>query len=259
MLKQLLLAAAWSACSALAALAQVPKDVVEVSILPGWREADGSHVAGLSIRLADGWKTYWRAPGDGGIPPNFNWSGSKNLGAVEVRFPVPRVFEQNGLRSIGYDQAVVFPLLIQTKQAGRPVVLEGEIDLGICEEVCVPITARVFAELPPAGKASEPLLTALNDRPERGGEMTCAIDPIVDGLKVAVRTTMVHMPGEVAIVEASEAGLWISEATLSREGHDLTAVVEMVPPDAKPFALARSDVRLTILAEGRAFEFEGCD
>ena len=74
--------AALAALLVLPAQAQVPDSVAEIGIVPGWRDSDGRHVAGLSIRLAPGWKTYWRSPGEGGIPPVFNWSGSSNISGV---------------------------------------------------------------------------------------------------------------------------------------------------------------------------------
>ena len=71
------------------AAAQMPENVAESRILTGWRDANGTHYAALEIMLAPGWKTYWRTPGDAGIPPQFNWSGSENLSAVGVSYPVP--------------------------------------------------------------------------------------------------------------------------------------------------------------------------
>ena len=84
----------------------------EPDVVTGWRDG-ATHVAGLTIRMAPGWHTYWRAPGDAGIPPDFNWSGSANVRDVRVHFPVPEVFEDNGLRSIGYMDQVTFPLLVR--------------------------------------------------------------------------------------------------------------------------------------------------
>jgi len=245
---------------ALPASAQVPDDVAQIGIVPGWRDADGRHIAGLSIRLAPGWKTYWRAPGEGGIPPSFNWSGSSNIADVDVHYPVPEVFNQNGLRSIGYKDSVLFPLLIDTHDRAGTIRLMGEIEIGVCEDICIPVTFRIAAELTPARQDSSALKAALDDRPSIGGELRCEISPISDGLRVGVETDVAKMEGEeVAVIEAGESGLWISEATVSRTGVTLRAEVEMVPPSATPFALARSDVRLTILAGGKAVEALGCD
>lgn len=249
-----------AALMALPAAAQVPDNVAQVGIVSGWRDDDGRHVAGLSISLAPGWKTYWRAPGDGGIPPLFNWSGSSNVVDVDVHYPVPDVFYQNGVRTIGYKDHVLFPLVIEPRDVGGAIRLTGEIEIGVCEEICIPVGFTVSAELTPTRGSSPALAAALKDRPSVGGALRCEISPIADGLRVNVETDMQPMGDrEVAVIEAGESGLWISQAEVARSGMTLRAEVEMVPPTAKPFALARSDVRLTVLANGRAVEALGCD
>ena len=66
--------------------------------------------AGIEIRLASGWKTYWRYPGDSGLPPRFDFSQSRNVKSVNVRWPAPqRLADESGV-SIGYKHDVVFPL-----------------------------------------------------------------------------------------------------------------------------------------------------
>ena len=52
--------------------------------------------AGILVELEPNWKTYWRVPGDTGIPPQFDWTGSKNAGAIEVGYPVPSRFQDAG-------------------------------------------------------------------------------------------------------------------------------------------------------------------
>jgi DsbC/DsbD-like thiol-disulfide interchange protein len=260
MMRKTLLSAALAALLAMPAAAQVPDDVVQVTILPGWPDTDGRHVAGLLIRMAPGWKTYWRAPGDSGIPPLFNWSGSSNVSDVEVRYPVPDVFYLNDIRIIGYKDSVLFPLLIRPRDSAGTIRLAGEVEIGVCEDICIPVAFTVSAELTPARQESDALSDALNDRPSVGGSLRCEISPIADGLRVAVETDMDQMGAEeVAVVEAGTSGLWISAADVRRSGTTFRAEVEMVPPTAKPFALARSDVRLTVLADGRAVEALGCD
>ena len=86
------------------------EDMVAVSIVNGWQMADGSHVAALKFVLADGWKTYWRAPGEAGIPPQFDWRGSRNLARAEIEWPTPKQTMTNGMRTIGYEHVLVLPL-----------------------------------------------------------------------------------------------------------------------------------------------------
>lgn len=227
-------------------------------ILSGWREADGRHVAGLVIRLAPGWKTYWRAPGEGGIPPRFNWSGSKNLANVDVRFPVPKVIDQAGLRSYGYDQDVVFPLIVTARQGDAPVDLFGEIEIGVCEEICVPLALKVRAKLPAGGTHDGTIAAALKNKPKHGGHLTCEITPITDGLRVRATTPLPNGGPYIAIIETGDPRIWVSPPDMGRRGGNLTAEVDMVPPTAKPFALARNDVRMTLLSNGGAIEMVGC-
>ena len=245
-------------CLATPALAEIPKNLARADVVSGWRQG-ATHVAGLTIRMAPGWHTYWRAPGDSGIPPSFNWSGSSNIAHVAVRFPVPEVLDQYGMRSIGYTDEVTFPLLIRTRDAKAPIRLRGEISIGVCYEICVPVTLDVSAELSASGKRDRALARLLKDQPKDGGTLSCDISPMEDGLRMTASTTLPRMQGEeVAVIETGDAEVWVSKPELTRQGGRLVAEVEMVPPSAKPFALARSSVRMTVIARGRAVEMVGC-
>lgn len=239
-------------------LAQSSDLPVDGDLLAGWREADGRHMSGLLLDLAPGWKTYWRAPGGGGIPPQFNWSGSKNLASVEVRYPVPKIMRQNGLTSIGYDGDVVFPLIVTPKDATRPVTLQAEIEVGVCEEVCIPMTLRLGAVLPATGRHHAGIAASLKNQPTQAGSFDCEITPISDGLSMRATTNGAPFIAEIAVIETSAPGVWVSPSDMAQSGRTLTAEVEMVPPDAQPFALSRSDVRLTLIGNGRAIEMTGC-
>ena len=78
---------------------------------------------GLEMQLKEGWKTYWRAPGDAGIPTQFDFDGSRNIVSYRTHWPVPEVFWQNGMRSIGYDTEVVLPLRLQTGDHTAPATM----------------------------------------------------------------------------------------------------------------------------------------
>ncbi len=249
---------AFLAASALSASAQSNGLPVDGSILPGWREADSRHMAGLSLRLAPGWKTYWRSPGAGGIPPQFNWSGSKNLAAVRVFYPIPKVMEQNGLRSIGYDSDVVFPLVVVARDPSKPVDLRAEVEVGVCEDVCIPVTLRVQANLPVTGSYDSDIGASMDNQPVQAGSFSCEITPIADGLVLKASTADARIRTEIVVIETGEPGVWVSPSDTSQSGRNLVAEVEIVPPNAKPFALARNDVRMTLIGGGKAIEMRGC-
>jgi len=88
-------------------------------------EATGSASAieaGLEIRLAPGWHTYWRSPGDAGIPPSIDWAGSDNLAHAEIAWPAPQRWSLQGFETAGYENHVVLPIALTLAQPGRPVV-----------------------------------------------------------------------------------------------------------------------------------------
>jgi DsbC/DsbD-like thiol-disulfide interchange protein len=108
------------------------------------------HRAGIEIRLAPGWKTYWRYPGDSGIPPRFDFSNSKNVKSVTVRYPAPHRLTDESGTSIGYKTNVVFPLDIVPQNAAQPVMLAVKADYAVCEKICIPAEGK--AELSVTGK-----------------------------------------------------------------------------------------------------------
>jgi DsbC/DsbD-like thiol-disulfide interchange protein len=97
--------------------------------------------AGVEVRLMAGWKTYWRYPGDSGIPPRFDFSGSQNVKSVTVRWPAPQRLTDESGTTIGYKHDVVFPLEVVPEDAGKPTTLRVKIDYGVCARICEPADA----------------------------------------------------------------------------------------------------------------------
>jgi DsbC/DsbD-like thiol-disulfide interchange protein len=124
--------------------------------------------AGVQLRMASGWKTYWRNPGDSGVPPSFDWSGSKNVKNVEVLYPAPHRFADANGTAIGYDEEVIFPVKITPERAGEPVTLSLTFDYGLCKDLCIPNAVELQAALPPdLGKGDARLIgTALSRVPK---------------------------------------------------------------------------------------------
>jgi len=234
---------------------------VKATVLPGWRTADGTHMAGLELQLAPGWKTYWRSPGDAGIPPSFDWQGSANIGAVKIHWPAPKVFVLNGLLTIAYKDRVVFPIEITPATDGQPIEIEARVDLGVCEDVCVPVSLDIQGLLSPdQTMADTEISTALNAQPTPGqGAVTCNVEDLKDGLKVTARIPLPPAGDtDVAVIEFSDPAVWVSEAETKRVGDNLIATSELIPEPAAPFALDASALRFTVFQKDGAFDFQGC-
>ncbi len=110
-------------------------------------------LGGIAFQLQPGWKTYWRTPGDSGVPPRFDFSKSDNIEAVTVLWPAPLKFDDGaGGHSMGYHDGIVLPLRIVAKNTDKPVTLRAEIEYAVCEKICIPVHAN--AELPFTSVAS---------------------------------------------------------------------------------------------------------
>lgn len=106
-------------------------------------------LAGVEILLEDGWKTYWRSPGDG-IPPAFDWSSSSNVAAITVLWPAPRRFSDRAGTYAGYRHRVMFPVIVTPKQRAAPVDLKLRLDYAVCKHICIPVEAELAERLDPA-------------------------------------------------------------------------------------------------------------
>jgi suppressor for copper-sensitivity B len=104
--------------------------------------------AGLEFDLQPGWKTYWRSPGDAGFPVSVDWSGSTNVAAADLSWPVPHRFSLFGLDTFGYEDRVVLPVAVRPATVGEPVVLDAKVNYLVCHDICIPYDAHVRLELP---------------------------------------------------------------------------------------------------------------
>ncbi|MEM1237767.1 MAG: protein-disulfide reductase DsbD domain-containing protein [Pseudomonadota bacterium] len=239
-------------------------DVIKVEVMPGWRENGMGHIAALRMTLEPGWKTYWRAPGDAGIPPMFNWSGSQNVQSVTPHFPVPEIFNQNGMRSIGYQDEVIIPLHITRRDANEPIELNAELEIGVCEEICIPAMVSFTATLPMQGASNGDISAALADAPmteaeARVGEVTCQISPLDDGLALTLEVDMPPIGDtEEAAIETADPAVWVAEPSVTRNGNTLRAETQLVRYGDGPFALDRSGVRMTVFGADEAVDILGC-
>jgi len=104
--------------------------------------------AGIQLTLAEGWKTYWRSPGEVGLPPEIDWSASRNVLGAEAQFPAPLRFRAFGIENFGYKDAVTFPIRIEIEDAGAPVQLNERMALLICSDICLPADIELSLALP---------------------------------------------------------------------------------------------------------------
>ncbi len=244
-----------------------PASPAEVRLIEGWQAADGSHVVGLEIRLAPGWYTYWRVPGDAGIPPVLDWSGSTNLAGVRHEWPRPTVFDSFGMRTIGYSEGLVLPVVLTPARADAPVDVALDLFFGVCDEICIPAEARIEAQLAPGraptGRAR--IDAARADRPRTAAEagvteVSCGIAPGPKGPEIVANVTFGAgtAPGPLVVIEAGQAGLRIGPAESRSDGHTISARAAVHSSGSGGPVIDRNALRLTVIGPSRAVEIEGC-
>lgn len=244
------------------AMAETQQDVLAAALLPGSQMASGHFMAGLDLTLAPDWKTYWRAPGETGIPPQFDWTGSQNVAAVRLHWPSPQVFAVNGLQSIGYHDRLVLPLEVTPLDPAKPVTLHLQMQLGICKDICMPASLTLTQAL--GGDVDGRITAALRKGPVDGqtaglAEIACHIAPIDDGMHVSARIDLPEQgTPETVVFETADTTVWVAEATMQRAGRILTAATDFVPTNGAPFALERDAVTVTIIGQTHSVEIKGC-
>jgi DsbC/DsbD-like thiol-disulfide interchange protein len=220
-------------------------------------------LGGIAIQLQPGWKTYWRTPGDSGVPPRFDFSKSDNVEAVTVLWPAPMKFDDGaGGHSFGYKQQVVLPLRIVTRDAGKPVTLRADINYAVCDKLCIPVDAK--AELAFASVASTEdsnLSDALNAVPKPA--------TIGDSNPLTIRDVKREGKANVLVDVSAPAG---KDVSLFAEGPTpdwalpVPKLIEGGPSGGKRFAFeldglppgASADgaaLKLTLVGGDRAYEF----
>ena len=233
-----------------------------VRLLAGSRSG-GVLLGGIAFQLEPGWKTYWRSPGDSGVPPRFDFSKSDNVEAVTVLWPAPIKFDDGaGGFSLGYKKQVVLPLRIVAKNNDKPVTLRAHISYAVCDKLCIPVEAN--SELTFASVASTEdgnLAAALDTVPKPAN----VGDPIPVTIRDIRREGAKSVLVDVSAPETKDVSLFVEGPTPdwalpvpkllenSAPGVKRFAFeLEGLPPGAKPDGAA---LKLTLVGGERAYEF----
>jgi DsbC/DsbD-like thiol-disulfide interchange protein len=248
----------------LAALPAAAGPHADASLLPGWADADGARVAGLSITLAPGWKTYWRNPGDAGIPPRFDWTGSENVADVKVIWPRPHAFDSFGMRTLGYKHAVTLPLQVTAADPSKPVTLQLALDYGVCSDICVPAHDMLTLTIAPdalGGDAQIAAAMATRIQPATPEAMSverCTIAGAGDARRFegAFRPANAFADTPYVVIEAGDE-VWFAPAEVRIEDGVIHAAADMqtLTPGAW---VDRAAISVTLLSEDRAYAIASC-
>ncbi|WP_417769704.1 protein-disulfide reductase DsbD domain-containing protein, partial [Stappia sp.] len=217
-----------------------------------WQTVAGAHVrviatgpqdtspvgdAAVQIRLDPGWHTYWRFPGEAGIPTTADFAGSTGIGGARLRFPPPETYSDPYSTSIVYRDEVVLPIDLDAGTAAGNATLRVHLVFGVCREICVPGEARFevplsdaepdFAARMAIASARLSLPGPQGEAPPRvasirlSGDTAAAGTPGKTGEKLAISVELPAGAGDLALYAEGAPGSYNGVPRLvSREGDD---------------------------------------
>ena len=95
---------------------------------------------GLKANLLPEWKIYWRNPGDAGLPPEIKWEAGNNIKSMNLQFPNPKRFKFFGIETFGYENEVIFPIVIERLNKNKKISGQLLFEAQVCAEICVPVS-----------------------------------------------------------------------------------------------------------------------
>jgi DsbC/DsbD-like thiol-disulfide interchange protein len=220
-------------------------------------------LGGIGFQLQPGWKTYWRTPGDSGVPPRFDFSKSDNVEAVTVLWPAPTKFDDGaGGNSLGYHDQVVLPLRIVAKNTDKPVTLRADVNYAVCEKLCIPVEASAeLAFNSVASTEDSALFAALDTVPKPANVGDPNPLTIIDVKRQGRSEVLV----DVVTPDERPINLFV-EGPTPDWGLPVPKLLDHGPPGVKRFAFALDGVppgvnpqgaalKLTLAGGDRAYEF----
>jgi DsbC/DsbD-like thiol-disulfide interchange protein len=240
-----------------------PSDVVSAELRPGWRTQSGTVIAAVHLKMARNWITYWRHPGEAGIAPRLDLSGSGNLAGVRLHWPAPRLFTKAGYLSIGYADELVLPIELTPRRTGQPIDLRAALSVGVCDEVCIPVDMQFSATLSGNGTYDRLIANALDRQPASARaagltDVSCGIEPAKRGVQISARWAFPDRGvQEYLLVEVPGPGWRVRPMASHRAGAQLTGTA-LLRATGQGNAIDRSSVRMTLITSDGTYEHQGC-
>jgi DsbC/DsbD-like thiol-disulfide interchange protein len=225
--------------------------------LIGGGEQGEHRLAAVEITLDPGFKTYWRTPGDSGLPPRFDWSGSENLANTEIRWPAPKWHVDAAGVAYVYGKQAVIPILVKPKDPAKPIKLVLTLEYGVCNDICIPAHADLTLDLSSAGSERKAIETALAKVPlpqalgAQADLSILSITPLAQD-KPAFAVTIRAPSGTKPALFPEGPENWFLSASHPADGDRFIITVEEKPKEA----LGPVPLRLTLVAGDKAIETE---
>jgi DsbC/DsbD-like thiol-disulfide interchange protein len=207
-------------------------------------------LGGIALQLQPGWHTYWRNPGDSGVPPRFDFSKSDNLDSVTILWPAPMKFDDGaGGESLGYEKQVLLPMRVVAKDAGKPVVIRAAISYAVCEKICIPVEANAELAFTSVASTEDAALTAALDTVPKPANLS---DTTPLGVR-AVKRDGNNVLVDVAAPDGKAPNLYVEGPTVDW-ALPIPKLDKHSPPGVKRYSFALDGLPSGASADGAALK-----
>ena len=237
------------ACSLLAPAALAETKPYRVSLIGDSFDGQSWHT-GVLIELEPGWKTYWRMPGEAGIPPEFTWTTSAPA-EVQVSFPTPsRHADQSG-EAVGYEREALFPAKVTPGGATAALDLAVDVFFAVCKDICIPASAT--AKIALGSQMRDPLGSARVEEatravPAQGAAVTSAVLAMENG-KPVLQLELKETPEDIWVETKTSA--YFRAPEFSADGKQARLPIDNLKDRSK---LAGARLTLTYRLNGNGLE-----
>ena len=238
---------------------------IEISFLKAWDSKEATLYA-LFIKMKKNWKTYWKYPGDSGFSPEFKIIESNNLKKIEISWPTPKVFFENGSIINGYKKELILPLFFYKEKSSKKIDFKLNFLMGFCDDICIPIKFIINSKnaLKTNELKNKLVSNSLEKMPQDLSNsknlIECEVKKINKKMKLLSKFDSNFFSNnhsiDQLILEYLDGQIWFSEISKTNERFEFLSIINSL--DDNNFFLDKSKIKYTIITRSGGFQQKGC-
>ena len=238
---------------------------IEISFLKAWDSKEATLYA-LFIKMKKNWKTYWKYPGDSGFSPEFKIIESNNLKKIEISWPTPKVFFENGSVINGYKKELILPIFFYKEKSSKKIDFKLNFLMGFCDDICIPIKFIINSKnaLKTNELKNKLVSNSLEKMPQDLSNsknlIECEVKKINKKMKLISKFDNNFFSNnnsiDQLILEYLDGQIWFSEISKTNERFEFLSTINSF--EDNNFFLDKSKIEYTIITRSGGFQQKGC-
>ena len=238
---------------------------IEISFLKAWDSKEATLYA-LFIKMKKNWKTYWKYPGDSGFSPEFKIIESNNLKKIEISWPTPKVFFENGSVINGYKKELILPIFFYKEKSSKKIDFKLNFLMGFCDDICIPIKFIINSKnaLKTNELKNKLVSNSLEKMPQDLSNsknlIECEVKKINKKMKLISKFDSNFFSNnhsiDQLILEYLDGQIWFSEISKTNERFEFLSTINSF--EDNNFFLDKSKIEYTIITRSGGFQQKGC-